>query len=67
MATNGSGPLFIDLARGHQWDYWAGKLGCSEEKLMDAVSYVGLSIPDIQRFLANHRSGTASTRAATPD
>lgn len=47
------GPLFVILAEEHQWEQWAEQFGCSEARLMDAVSYVGFYIPDIRRFLSS--------------
>ena len=47
-------PVFIDLTRDPQWKRWTRELGCSESRLLDAVSMVGPAVDDVKRFLRIH-------------
>ena len=42
---------FVDLRTLEQRSYWAGLLGCTEARLLDAVSLVGPQVGPVKMFL----------------
>jgi hypothetical protein len=41
----------ISLHEDWEATYWCAKLGCTEEKLLEAISYVGLSAARVEEYL----------------
>ena len=51
---------WLDPMSAEDLRYWAGELGCSEWKLLDAVAFVGAFVEDVRRHIAAHPGATGS-------
>ncbi len=48
----GASRRWVDPASAEDVRYWARELGCSEWKLLDAITFVGMRVEDLRRHLA---------------
>ncbi len=53
-ATHASGAArrWVDPTSAEDVRYWAHEFGCSEWKLLDAITFVGMRVDDLRRHLA---------------
>ena len=51
----GSDRKFISLDQEHEVRDWARSLGCTEDKLREAVQAVGHSAAEVRLYLKNHK------------
>ncbi len=50
--ASGAGRRWVDPTSTEDVRYWAHELGCSEWKLLDAITFVGMRVDDLRRHLS---------------
>jgi hypothetical protein len=53
----------IDVTKSWHMSWWAGELGVSEGRLLEAVAIVGNKARDVDRYLSRHKAPRARPRA----